>query len=82
MPKTKNLTRLLLLPEVNFDGISGFTSNVGDIDSMSSNAIKILSNDETLQTFRENALKTAQQFDVKNIVPQYEKLYQKAINLM
>ena len=69
------------LPEVNFNGISGYTSHVGNIIEMAENAIKILTNDETLQKFRENALQSAQQFDVKNIVPLYEQLYQKALDL-
>ena len=68
------------LPEVNFDGISGYLSDVGNIDEMSENAIKILSNIETLNTFKENALSVAKQFDIKNILPLYESLYQKAID--
>ena len=69
------------LPEVNFNGFSGFTSNVGNISEMAENAIRILINDETLQEFRINSLQSAQQFDVKNIVPLYEQLYQEAIDL-
>jgi glycosyltransferase involved in cell wall biosynthesis len=68
------------LPEVNFDGISGYLSDVGNVDEMAENAIKILSNNQTLNLFKENALKVAKQFDIKNILPLYEKLYQKAIN--
>ena len=68
------------LPEVNFDGISGYLSNVGDVDQMAENAIKILSNNETLNTFKENALTVAKQFDIVNILPLYESLYQEAIN--
>ncbi len=68
------------LPEVNFDGISGYLSDVGDIDSMAENALKILSDDETLAQFREKALGVAQQFDIKNILPLYEALYHEAIN--
>ena len=68
------------LPEVNFDGISGYLSNVGDIDSMAENALKILSDDATLAQFREKALGVAQQFDIKNILPLYEALYLEAIN--
>ena len=68
------------LPEVNFDGISGYLSNVGDIDEMAANAITILSNNETLIAFKENALSVAKQFDIKNILPLYETLYQEAIN--
>jgi len=68
------------LPEVNFDGESGYLSNVGDVDSMAENALKILSDDETLAGFRERALNVAQQFDIKNILPMYEDLYQQALN--
>ena len=68
------------LPEVNFQGVSGYLSNVGDIDSMAENALKILSDDTTLVQFRESALNVAKQFDIKNILPLYEALYYEAIN--
>ncbi|MFZ4679307.1 MAG: N-acetyl-alpha-D-glucosaminyl L-malate synthase BshA [Flavobacterium sp.] len=68
------------LPEVNFDGISGYLSNVGDIDSMAKNALKILTDDATLAKFRKSALSVAQKFDIKNILPLYEALYHEAIN--
>ncbi len=68
------------LPEVNFDGISGYLSDVGDVESMAENALKILSDDASLSQFRERALAVAQQFDIKNILPLYEDLYIQAIN--
>jgi L-malate glycosyltransferase len=68
------------LPEVNFDGVSGYLSNVGNIDEMAENALRILENDASLRTFKKNALEVAKQFDIKNILPLYENLYQKAIN--
>ena len=68
------------LPEVNFDGISGYLSDVGNIDEMAKNAIKILENDAILKDFKTNALEIAKQFDIKNILPIYENLYQTAIN--
>ena len=68
------------LPEVNFEGISGYLSDVGNIDEMATNAIKILSNKEILKTFKENALSIAKQFDIKNILPLYESIYQKALD--
>ena len=68
------------LPEVNFDGISGYLSNVGDVDSMAANALKILTDDATLARFRGSALEIAQQFDIKKILPLYEALYHEAIN--
>jgi len=67
------------LPEVNFDGISGYLSNVGDVDSMAENALKILKDEETLNKFKENALSVAEQFDIKNILPLYEALYKQAL---
>ena len=68
------------LPEVNFDGVSGFLSPVGDIDAMAENALKILKDDTTLNEFRKNALLIAEKFDIKNILPLYEAIYQKAIS--
>ncbi|MNL55383.1 D-inositol-3-phosphate glycosyltransferase [compost metagenome] len=68
------------LPEVNFDGVSGYLSNVGNVEEMAANAIKILENDEVLNKFKENALEVAKKFDIKNILPIYEALYQKAID--
>lgn len=70
------------LPEVNEEGFSGYLSNVGDTDAMAANAIKILQNKDTLHTFKENALKSAQKFDIQNILPLYEEVYQKAIQLL
>jgi N-acetyl-alpha-D-glucosaminyl L-malate synthase BshA len=67
------------LPEVNFEGISGYLSDVGNIDEMANNALRILKDTEILKTFKKNALTVAERFDIKNILPQYEDLYHKAI---
>ena len=64
------------IPEVNMHGVSGFLSNVGDIDDMTKNALYILSDKQRLQTFKKNAKKTAQKYDLHTIVPQYEAIYQ------
>ncbi len=67
------------LPEVNFDGVSGYLSNVGNIDEMAENALKILENEAVLNKFKKNALEVAKKYDIKNILPLYEELYKKAI---
>jgi N-acetyl-alpha-D-glucosaminyl L-malate synthase BshA len=67
------------LPEVNFDGISGYLSDVGNTQEMAQNAIKILENDKTLLEFKNNATTTAKQFDIENIVTLYENLYKKVL---
>jgi N-acetyl-alpha-D-glucosaminyl L-malate synthase BshA len=67
------------LSEVNFDGISGYLSDVGNTEEMAQNAIKILENERTLLEFKNNASTTAKQFDIKNIVTLYENLYKEAL---
>ncbi len=67
------------LPEVNREGVSGYLGNVGDVEYMAEKAISILSDDEVLYKFKSNALKVAQEFDIKNIMPLYENLYRKAL---
>ena len=64
------------LPEVNVHGETGFLSEIGDVDSMARNALHILRDDETLAAFRKRALARAKQFDIDQIVPQYEAYYE------
>lgn len=68
------------LPEVNFEGFSGYLSDVGKVDEMAENALKILKDDAVLSQFKTNALEVARKFDIKNILPKYEALYQKAVD--
>ncbi|WP_337044176.1 N-acetyl-alpha-D-glucosaminyl L-malate synthase BshA [Emticicia sp. 17c] len=67
------------LPELNVQGVTGFLSNVGDIEDMVKNANYILQ-DENLPRFKQNALAHAQEFDISKIVPKYEQYYEKIIN--
>src|SRR5690606_5747320 len=67
------------LPELNKNGVSGFLSDVGDIDEMAENAISILKDDQTLHDFKENAHKRAQEFELGKIVPIYESFYEEVI---
>ncbi|KAB7530476.1 N-acetyl-alpha-D-glucosaminyl L-malate synthase BshA [Flagellimonas olearia] len=68
------------IPEVNIDGVSGFLSNVGDVDDMASKALQILKDDQTLEKFKQNAYNVASKFDIVNILPLYEEIYEKAYN--
>lgn len=67
------------LPEVNENGLTGFTSNVGDVAEMAQNAIKLLKDDAVLNQFKNSAFAKAGQFDINLIVPQYEELYKKVL---
>lgn len=68
------------IPEVNKNGVSGYLSNVGDIEDMSENALRILRDETTMETFKHNAKKEAEQFNINAIVPHYEALYEAVLN--
>jgi L-malate glycosyltransferase len=66
------------LPELNLDGVTGFTSPIRDIEDMTQKALYIL-DDQRLPGFKANALARAKEFDVVNIVPQYEAYYEEIL---
>lgn len=67
------------LPELNIDDFCGYMCNVGDIDDMANKALTILTNEDTLRYFKENALKRAQDFDLKKILPMYVDYYNEVL---
>jgi L-malate glycosyltransferase len=67
------------LPELNIHGVTGFMSNVGDIDDMVKNVITLL-DDKALPEFRKNALARAKEFDVEVIGPRYIRFYQQVVS--
>lgn len=67
------------LPEININGVTGFTSNVGDVESMSNNTIKILSDEKAFARMKKDALHQALKFDIDKIVPEYEALYKRVL---
>ena len=69
------------LKELNINGNSGYTSEIGDIDSMASNAIKILSDKSLKKKYRSQAFENAKKYDIKKIIPLYENIYDEAIKI-
>lgn len=67
------------LPEVNLDGVTGFTSPVGDVESMGRNALSLLEDEERWKEFSQRAFDHAQQFSVEKIVPAYERYYESVL---
>jgi N-acetyl-alpha-D-glucosaminyl L-malate synthase BshA len=63
------------LCEINIDGKTGYTANVGDVETMSNKAIELLKDEAKLKAFKHNALEQAKRFDIHNIIPIYEELY-------
>ena len=67
------------LPEVNTHGVTGFLSNVGDVNDMANNALNILESDENLAMFKKNAKAHTKQFSLENILPIYERIYESVL---
>ena len=68
------------IPELNVDGVTGFLCNVGDVVTMAQKAIYILSDQERLLKFKHAAKARAHEFDINNIVPLYERFYERILN--
>jgi N-acetyl-alpha-D-glucosaminyl L-malate synthase BshA len=68
------------IPEVNIQGETGFLAEIGNVEAMSNYTIKLLSNDELLAEMKKNAKEQALKFDLRNILPLYEKMYQDTLD--
>ena len=66
------------IPELNIQGVTGYLSEIGDIEDMTNKALLILDKNN-LPKFKENALKRAKEFDISRILPLYEEYYVKVI---
>ncbi len=66
------------IPEVNRHGVTGFLSDIGDVDDMAKNALYILKDDAILEQFKKNAFEVALEFDILKVLPIYEAMYEKA----
>lgn len=63
------------IPELQVQGVTGFMSNVGDVEDMTRNSLFILDKNN-LPKFKGNALARAKEFDITNILPRYERYYE------
>ena len=68
------------IPEVNIQGETGYLAEIGNMEAMSNYTIKLLSDDNLLAQMKKNAKEQALRFDLKNILPLYEKMYADTLN--
>ena len=66
------------LSELNIHGVTGFLSDIGDIDDMVEKALFVL-DEQHLEGFKQRALERAREFDVRVVVSQYEGYYQQVL---
>jgi N-acetyl-alpha-D-glucosaminyl L-malate synthase BshA len=67
------------LPEINIHGVTGYMANVGDVKTLGRLGAELLSNEEQLETLKQNAKEQAAKFAIHHIVPLYEELYQRFV---
>lgn len=67
------------LPEVNIHGKTGYTTDVGDVDTMAKHAIALLSNEDLRSELSAGAYAQAEAFSIEKILPKYEELYERAL---
>lgn len=69
------------IPEVNKHGFSGYLADVGDVEAMAKYALEILKDEASLNKFKLQALEQAKNFEIKQILPIYEALYDRVLKL-
>jgi L-malate glycosyltransferase len=73
-------TRIGGIPEVVNDGESGFLSDVGDVDKMTADTLRLLGNEDLRRAFGENGRRLAvERYSTEKIIPQYIAYYEKVV---
>ncbi len=67
------------IPELNVHGETGFISEVGDTAAMADQVMTLLGDAQVLDRFRTGARRQAERFDLRTIVPRYERYYLEVI---
>jgi L-malate glycosyltransferase len=67
------------LAEINDHGKTGYLANVGDVTAMADYVMQLISNEKTLEEFKQRAYEHAGTFNIDKIIPQYEALYEKVL---
>jgi N-acetyl-alpha-D-glucosaminyl L-malate synthase BshA len=70
------------IPEVVTDNETGFMSDIGDIEKMSEDVVKLLNNEEMRREFGKKARESAiTRYSTEKIIPQYIEFYEKILSL-
>ncbi len=74
-------TRIGGIPEVVTDGESGYLSEIGDIEKMSLDTLRLLHDDDLRRSFGERGRELAvQRYSTEKIIPEYIAFYEKVVN--
>ena len=74
-------TRIGGVPEVVTEGETGFLSDVGDVEKMAEDMLKLLRDDELRRSFSKRGRELAiERYSTEKIIPQYIGFYEKVLN--
>lgn len=74
-------TRVGGIPEVVDDGETAYLSNVGDVDKMAADTLKLLNDDDLHRAFGQKGRELAvQRYSTEKIIPQYIAYYEKIVS--
>jgi N-acetyl-alpha-D-glucosaminyl L-malate synthase BshA len=74
-------TRIGGIPEVVADGESGYLSEIGDVDKMAADTIKLLRDDDMRHAFGKRGRELAvERYSTEQIIPQYIAFYEAVLN--
>jgi len=74
-------TRIGGIPEVVTDGETGYLSDIGDVEKMSGDVLRLLADDELRKTFGRQGRELAlSRYSTSKIIPQYIAFYEKIVN--
>lgn len=75
-------TRIGGIPEVVTDGETGYLSEIGDIEKMAADTLKLLEDGDLRRKFGEKGRELAiQRYSISKIVPQYIAYYEKVVSM-
>ncbi len=70
------------LPEVNVHGVTGFLTQVGDVEMMAEHIVDLVTHPEKLEAFKLAAYEHAKLFSIEKILPMYEEAYDAAMSMV
>ena len=74
-------TRIGGIPEVVNDGESGYLSDIGDVEKMAANTLRLLRDDEMRRAFGDRGREiSVQRYSTQAIIPQYISFYEQVLN--
>ncbi len=74
------IARIAGLDDIIKDGENGYINDRTDVEGIAQNAVKLLTDNKTMEEFRKNSIATAEKFSHNSITERWKRLIETAIN--